>query len=73
MSDELRKAIQNQAEDLKKRIGWFEKMIEHQNQVISNCQALAEHYRTDLQAANMTLDGLRAEHRKLFPKNGSKE
>jgi hypothetical protein len=73
MSEELRKAIESQGESLKKRIAWYEKMIEHQNQVILNCQALADKYRIDLQASNQTLDSLRAEHRKLFPKNNTKE
>jgi hypothetical protein len=72
--DELRRAIQNQAEDLKKRVDWLQRMIDRNTQVALNAQGIIEGYRADLQAANLALDGLRSEYRKLIENgNNSKE
>lgn len=72
MSERLQESMKAQADDLKKRAEWLQKMIDRNLQVALNAQAIIEHYRTDLQATNLALDGLRAEYRKLID-NGAKE
>ena len=62
----LRNSITAQADDLKRRVGWIQNMLDRQTQAILNAQETIEHFRTDLLAVNMALDGLRAEYRKLI-------
>jgi hypothetical protein len=71
MSNDLQNAIKVQAEDLKKRVDWLQRMIDRNTQVALNAQGIIEGYRSDLQAANLALDGLRAEWKRI--ENGTKE
>lgn len=74
MADErLLDSIKSHANDLKRRAEWLEKMLDRQNQAILNAQDTISHFKTDLQAVNLALDGLRTEYRRLVEQNGSKE
>lgn len=70
--DRLREAIKAQADDLKKRVEWLQKMYEKQTHTVHMAQASADQLLTEIQAKNLALDGLRADYQKLM-RNGSKE
>lgn len=70
-SNELENAFKSHSDDLKKRVEWIQKMIERQTQLVLNAQKTVEHYQIQLEAANLALEGLRAEYRKLVKNGGT--
>jgi hypothetical protein len=74
--ERLHEAIKTQADELKKRVEWLQKMYEKQTHTIHLAQASADQILTEIQAKTLALEGLRAEWKKVsngHSNNGSKE
>lgn len=62
----LLEAIKAQGQELSRRADWLQKMIERSSETILNCQKTIEGFRTSLEAANLTLNSLKYEYRKVL-------
>lgn len=67
MSDDLRKAIQAHAADLKRSRAWYEKMIERKQETIKNAMDGEKHYRERLAVIDASLDELRRQYLAIGP------
>lgn len=65
-NDRLLASIKLQGGELQGRAKWLQDAIDRHQQCIENAQRAIEVFRSDLQATNLALDGLRANYRELL-------
>jgi len=66
MKEQLRKAITHEGNAIQRRVEWIQQVIERQTKTAQIIQETIEGFRTQLEAANLALDLLREEYRKII-------